>query len=75
RELTPLIEAAPVHPRTWALLLEDADLSTFSPAQRERLLHVSEELIETLDLDRQQYKVRALISAIERLRYKLRTTT
>ena len=73
REITPLIEAAPVHPRTWALLLEDSDLSTFSAAQRQRLLQVSEELIETLESDRGQYKVRALIAAIERLRDKLRT--
>jgi len=74
REFTPLIEAAPVHPRTWALLLEDADLSAFSQAQRRRLLHVSEDLIETLDPDRDQYKVRALIAAIEHLRCGLRTT-
>jgi hypothetical protein len=63
-----------VHPRTWALLLEDADFSAFSQAQRKRLLQVSEELIETLDADRDQYKVRALIAAIERLRYRLRAT-
>jgi hypothetical protein len=74
RETTPLIEAAQAHPRTWALLLEDADLSTFSRAQRRRLLQVSEELLETLDLDRDQYKVRALIAAIEHLRYRLRAT-
>jgi hypothetical protein len=74
REVTPLIEAAPVHPRTWALLLEDADFSAFSQAQRKRLLQVSEELIETLDADRDQYKLRALIAAIERLRYRLRAT-
>jgi hypothetical protein len=73
REVTPLIEAAPVHPPTWALLLEDADFSAFSAAQRKRLLQVSEELIETLDLDRDQYKVRALIADIERLRDNLRT--
>jgi hypothetical protein len=75
REVTPLIEAAPVHPRTWALLLDDADLSAFSAAQRKRLLQVSGELIETLDFNRDQYKVRALIAAIERLRYRLRATT
>jgi hypothetical protein len=74
REVTPLIEAATVHPRTWALLLDDADFSAFSAAQRRRLLQVSEELIETLDFDRDQYKVRALIAAIERLRFRLRAT-
>jgi hypothetical protein len=74
REVTPLIEAAPVHPRTWALLLEDADFSAFSAAQRKRLLQVSEKLIETLTFDRGQYKVRALIAAIERLRFRLRAT-
>jgi hypothetical protein len=72
REATPLIEAARAHPPTWALLLEDADFSTFSAAQRKRLLQVSEELIETLDLERDQYKVRTLIADIERLRAKLR---
>ena len=72
REVTPLIEAAQAHPPTWTLLLEDADFSAFSAAQRKRLLQVSEELIETLDLDRGQYKVRALIAAIERLRDELR---
>ena len=72
REVTPLIEAAPVHPRTWALLLEDADFSAFSAAQREGLVQVSDELIEMLALERGQYKVRALIAAIERLRERLR---
>jgi hypothetical protein len=72
REVTPLIQAAQADPPTWALLLEDADLSAFSAAQRERLLQVSEELVETLDLDRDQYKVRALIADIERLGDKLR---
>jgi hypothetical protein len=71
REVTPLIEAAQAHPQTWALLLEDADFSTFSTAQRKRLLQVSKELIEMLDLDREQYKVRTLIADIERLRDKL----
>jgi hypothetical protein len=71
REITPLIEAAQAHPRTWALLLDDADYSAFSAAQRKRLLQVSEQLIETLDLDHDHYKVRALIAAIKRLRDKL----
>lgn len=71
REITPLIEAAQAHPRTWALLLDDADFSAFSAAQRKRLLQVSEQLIETLDLDHDHYKVRALIAAIKRLRDKL----
>jgi hypothetical protein len=73
REVIPLIEAAQAHPRTWALLLEDADFSAFSAAQRQRLLEISEELIETLGLDRDQYKVKALIADIEWLRDKLRT--
>lgn len=72
REVTPLIQAAQAHPPTWALLLEDADFSAFSAVQRRRLLQVSEELIEALDLDRDQYKVRALIADIERLGDKLR---
>jgi hypothetical protein len=74
REVTPLIEAAPVHPPTWTLLLEEADLSTFSQAQRERLLEVCEELIDTLSADHDQNKVRALITDIERLRHRLRAT-
>jgi hypothetical protein len=71
REATPLIEAAQAHPRTWALLLEDADLSAFSPVQRKRLLQVGEELIEMLELDRDQHKVRSLVADIERLCDKL----
>jgi hypothetical protein len=74
REVTPLIEAAPVHPPTWTLLLEEADLSTFSQAQRERLLEVCEELIGPLSADHDQNKVRVLITDIERLRYRLRST-
>jgi hypothetical protein len=72
REAPPLIDAAQAHPPTWALLLEDADFSAFTAAQRKRLLQVSEELIETLDLGRDQYKVEALIADIERLGDKLR---
>ena len=72
REVTPLIEAAQAHPRTWAVLLQDADFSAFSAAERKRLLEISEELIETLDLDRDQPKVSTLMSDIERLRDTLR---
>jgi hypothetical protein len=74
REVTPLIEAAPVHPPTWTLLLEEADLSTFSQAERERHLEVCEELFDALSADHDQIKVRALITDIERLRYRLRAT-
>jgi hypothetical protein len=74
REVTPLIEAAQAHPPTWALLLEDADFSAFSAAQRERLLEECEELIDILSADLPQIKVRALITDIERLRYRLRAT-
>jgi hypothetical protein len=74
REVTPLIEAAQAHPRTWALLLEDADFSTFSAAERERLLEVCAQLIDTLSADHDQNKVRALITDIERLRYRLRAS-
>jgi hypothetical protein len=72
REANPLLEAAQAHPRTWALLLEDADFSAFSTAQRKRLLETSGELIETLELDRDQYEARALIADIRRLRDTLR---
>jgi hypothetical protein len=74
REVTALIEAAPVHPPTWALLLEDADFSALSATRRERLLEVCEELIDILSADLPQIKVRALITDIERLRYRLRAT-
>jgi hypothetical protein len=74
REVMPLIEAAPVHPRTWTLLLEAADFSAFSAAQRKRLLEVCEELTEILLLD-PDHKVRALIVDIERLRDQLRAAT
>ena len=72
REATPLIEAAQAHPPTWALLLEDADFSVFTAAQRKRLLQVSEDLIETLNLGRDQDKLEALIADLERLGDKLR---
>jgi hypothetical protein len=71
REVMPLIEAAPVHPRTWTLLLQAADFSAFSRAQRKRLLEVCEELIATVVLDR-DHKVRSPIVDIERLRDQLR---
>jgi hypothetical protein len=74
REVNPLIEAAQAHPRTWAFLLEDADFSAFSAGRRERLLEVCAELIDTLSADHDQNKVRALITDIERLRYRLRAT-
>jgi molybdopterin synthase catalytic subunit len=72
REVTPLIQAAQADPPTWALLLEGADFSAFSAAQRRRLLQVCEELIDTLSADLPQIKVKALITDIERLRYRLR---
>jgi hypothetical protein len=74
REVTPLIQAAQAHPRTWALLLKDADFSAFSAAQRKRLLQACEELIDTLSADHDQNKVRALITDIKRLRNRLRAT-
>ena len=74
REVTPLIEAAQAHPPTWALLLEHANFSAFSAAQRKRLLEVCEELIDTLSANHDENKVRALITEIERLRHRLRAT-
>jgi hypothetical protein len=71
RELPPLIEAAQVHPPTWTFLLEGADLPALPEAERERLLEVCEELIETLSVDHDHNKVRTLIVAIERLRENL----
>lgn len=71
RELTPLIEAAEVHPPTWTFLLEGADLPALPEAERERLLDVCEELIETLSVDHVHIKVRRLIVDIERLRENL----
>jgi hypothetical protein len=74
REVTPLIEAAPVHPPTWTFLLEGADLSAFSATQRKRLLEICHELITTLSADHDQNKVRALIADIRRLRSNLHAT-
>lgn len=71
REVTPLIEAAPVHPRTWTLLLEGADLSAFSATQRQRLRETCHELITTLNADDDQTKVRAVTVDIKRLRTRL----
>lgn len=72
REVVPLLEAAQVHPPTWTLLLEGADLSALPAAERERLLEVCEELIETLSTDHDHNKVRALITDIRLLRENLR---
>lgn len=71
RELTPLIEAAEVNPPIWTFLLEGADFPALPEAERERLLEVCEELIETLSVDRDPNQVRALIVDIERLRENL----
>jgi hypothetical protein len=72
REVKPLIEAAQVHPATWTLLLQQADLTAFPAAQRERLLEVCDKLIATLSGDHDQTKVRALIAELELLRANLR---
>jgi hypothetical protein len=75
REVQPLIEAAQVHPPTWTLLLQEADFATLPEPQRQRLLEVCDELIEALNADTNQTKVRALLAELELLRNNLRAAS
>ena len=72
RETTPLLEAAQAHAPTWMTLVEASDLSLIPPAQRDRLLTACVEVIERLDADHDEDKVRALAVDLRRLRDTLR---
>jgi hypothetical protein len=73
RETTPLLEAAQADAPTWITLATASDLLLIPPAQREHLLIACLELIERLDADLDQDKVRALVVDLGRLRDTLRT--
>jgi hypothetical protein len=74
RELTPLLDAAEIHPPTWADLLHASNLAAISVAQRKRLFATCEHLITNLATHNEHEKVRALISDLENLRHQLRAT-
>ena len=72
RELTPLLDAARVHPRTWTDLLQASNLTAIGPAERRRLLLTCEDMITDLAPHQEQYKVSALIGDVKDLRDELR---
>ena len=72
RELTPLLDAARVHPRTWTDLLQASNLTAIAPAQRRQLLTTCENVITDLAAHQEQGKVSALIGDVEDLRDELR---
>ena len=74
RELTPLLDAAEIHPRTWADLLEASNLAAMTFSQRRRLLATCENLITHLAVHNEHHKVSALSSDLEHLREQLRAT-
>jgi hypothetical protein len=72
RELTPLLNAARVHPRTWTDLLQASNLTAISSAQRRRLLLTCEDMLTDLTPHHEHYKVSALIGDVRDLRDELR---
>ena len=72
RELTPLLDAAEIHPRTWADLLQASNLAAITPTQRTQLAATCETLITSVASHNEHHKVSALISDLERLRNQLR---
>lgn len=72
RELTPLLEAAQAHPRTWTDLLQASNLPSISPTQRRGLLTTCDTLLTDLTAHHQHEKVNALLDDIHELRDELR---
>jgi hypothetical protein len=72
RELTPLLDAAQVHPRTWTDLLQASNLTAIGSAQRRQLLITCEDMITDLTPHHEHYKVSALIGDVRDLRDELR---
>jgi hypothetical protein len=72
RELTPLLDAAQVHPRTWTDLLQASNLMAIGSAQRGRLLMMCEDMLTDLTPHHDHDKVSALIGDVEDLRDELR---
>ena len=71
RELTPLLEAAEIHPRTWADLLHASNMAAITPSQRRRLLATCESLITHVAILNEHGKVSALSDDLEHLRRQL----
>ena len=71
RELTPLLDAAEIHPRTWVDLLHASNLAALTTSQRRRLLATCENLITNLASLNEHGKVSALIDDLEHLRRQL----
>jgi hypothetical protein len=72
RELTPLFDAAQVHPRTWTDLLQASNLRAIGSAQRRQLLITCEDMITDLTPHHEHSKVSALIGDVQDLRDELR---
>ena len=72
RELTPLLDAARVHPRTWTDLLQASNLIAIGSTERRRLLITCENMITDLTAHQEQHKVSALIGDVRHLRDELR---
>jgi hypothetical protein len=70
RELTPLLDAAEIHPQTWADLLDASDLAAMTPSQRKRLLTTCEALVANLAAHSEHGKVSALSRDLEHLRHR-----
>jgi hypothetical protein len=73
REMTPLLDAAQVHPRTWTDLLQASNLTVMGSAQRRRLLMTCEDMITDLTGHDEHHKVSALLGDVRELRDELRT--
>ena len=71
RELAPLLDAARVHPRTWADLLQASNLSAMGSAERRHLLMACDDLITGLMAHDEQGSSRALIVDVQNLRDEL----
>jgi hypothetical protein len=71
RELTPLFDAAEIHPRTWADLLGASNVAAMTSGQRRRLLRACENLITSLVILNEHGKVSALLDDLEHLRRQL----
>ena len=74
RELTPLLDAADTHPRTWADLLRASNLAELTSSQRNRLLASCEDLITSLAPHDKHGKVSALSVDLQQIRDQLRAT-
>ena len=75
RELRPLLEAAKVHPPTWARLADPGALESISRGERRRLAATCLELIDDLAAEHEGEKLRALVADLERLCDRLRAMT